>query len=80
MRERFERVGEIFERKEVNAMDALERIIAACKAAGVTPSDGCASLVRLWRAGREARLWRTRDEFERDLEEIVRARVGVEYR
>jgi hypothetical protein len=61
-------------------MDALGRIIAACKAAGVTPSDGVASLVRLWRAGREARLWRTRDQFARDLEEIARAQVGVEYR
>jgi hypothetical protein len=27
-----------------------------------------------------ARIWRTRDEFARDLEEIVRARLGVEYR
>jgi hypothetical protein len=61
-------------------MDALGRIIAACKAAGVTPADGCASLVRIWRAGREARLWRTRDEFARDLEEVARAQVGVEYR
>jgi len=61
-------------------MDALDRVIAACKAAGVTPADGCVSLVRLWRAGREARLWRTRDEFTRDLEEVARAQVGVEYR
>jgi hypothetical protein len=61
-------------------MDALDRLIAACKAAGVTPADGSASLIRLWRAGREARLWRTRDEFARDLEEVARAQVGVEYR
>jgi hypothetical protein len=61
-------------------MDALGRIIAACKAAGVTPADGVASLVRIWRAGREARLWRTRDEFARDLEEVAQERMGVEYR
>jgi hypothetical protein len=73
-------LAKIFRTKEVNAMDALGRIIAACKAAGVTPRDTYASLSRIFQAGRSARIWRTRDEFARDLEEIVRARVGVEYR
>jgi hypothetical protein len=66
--------------KEVKAMDALDRLIAACKAAGVTPRDTYAPLSRIFQAGRSARIWHTRDEFARDLEEIVRARVGVEYR
>jgi hypothetical protein len=61
-------------------MDALDRVIAACKAAGVPPRDIHASLSRIFQAGRSARIWRTRDEFARDLEEIVRARLGVEYR
>jgi hypothetical protein len=61
-------------------MDALDRVIAACKAAGVTPADGCASLVRIWRVGRAQKIWRTRNEFARDLEEVARAQVGVEYR
>jgi hypothetical protein len=61
-------------------MDALDRVIAACKAAGVTPRDTYAPLSRIFQAGRSARIWRTRDEFARDLAEIVRARVGVEYR
>jgi hypothetical protein len=61
-------------------MDALDRLIAACKAAGVTPRDTYAPLSRIFQVGREAQLWRTRDEFARDIEEIVRARVGVEYR
>jgi hypothetical protein len=55
-------------------MDALDRVIAACKAAGVTPRDTYAPLSRIFQAGRSARIWRTRDEFARDLEEIVRAR------
>jgi hypothetical protein len=66
--------------KEVKAMDALDRLIAACKAAGVTPRDTYAPLSRIFQAGRSARIWHMRDEFARDLEEIVRARVGVEYR
>jgi hypothetical protein len=61
-------------------MDALDRVIAACKAAGVTPADGSASLIRLWRVGHAQKIWRTRDEFARDLEEIAREGVGVEYR
>jgi hypothetical protein len=61
-------------------MDALDRLIAACKAAGVTPRDTYAPLPRIFQAGRNARIWRTREEFARDLEEIVRARIGVEYR
>ena len=60
--------------------EPIERLIAACKAAGVTPRDIYAPLSRIFQAGRSARFWRTRDEFARDLEEIVRARVGVEYR
>jgi hypothetical protein len=73
-------LAKIFRTKEVNAMDALGRIIAACKAAGVTPADGCASLIRLWRVGHAQKIWRTRNEFARDLEEIAREGVGVEYR
>jgi hypothetical protein len=61
-------------------MDALDRLIAACRLAGVTPRDVYAPLPRIFEAGRKARLWRTRDEFARDLEELIRARVGVEYR
>ena len=61
-------------------MDALGRIIAACKEAGITPRDLYAPLPRIFEAGRKARLWCTRDEFARDLEEVVRARVGIEYR
>jgi hypothetical protein len=61
-------------------MDALDRLIAACKAAGVTPRDVYAPLSRIFQVGRSARIWHTRDEFARDLEEIVRARIGVEYR
>ena len=61
-------------------MDALDRLIAACKAAGVTPRDTYAPLSRIFQAGRNARIWNARDEFVRDLEEVVRARVGVEYR
>jgi len=61
-------------------MDALDRVIAACKAAGVTPRDTYAPLSRIFEAGCNARLWRTRDQFARDLEEIARAQVGVEYR
>jgi len=61
-------------------MDALGRIIAACKEAGITPRDIYAPLPRIFEAGRKARLWRTRDEFTRDVEEVVCARAGVEYR
>jgi len=61
-------------------MDALDRVIAACKAAGVTPRDVYAPLPRIFEAGRKARLWCTRDEFARDLEEVISARAGVEYR
>jgi len=61
-------------------MDALDRLIAACKVAGVTPQQVTAFLPRIWEAGRRAGIWRTRDEFARDLEAIVTARLGVEYR
>ena len=61
-------------------MDALDRLIAACKAAGVTPQQPTAFLRRIWEAGRTAGIWRTRDQFARDLEDIVRSRLGVEYR
>jgi hypothetical protein len=66
--------------KEVKAMDALDRLIAACKAAGVTPRSVSAFLPGIFDAGRRIGVWRTRDEFCRDLEDIVRSRTIVEYR